>query len=414
MTTAELFEKRKNDPRWNTSYPLNPKDWAQFRVTGELPFRSDERLSFYIHIPFCKQLCSFCEYTRMICPNEGIQQSYLLAIKHDVECFKKAHPSISLLGFDFGGGTPTSLSESNISLLMNIYQDAIEGLPLSSDYEASIEGTFNTLSVRKLESIASAGILRLSLGVQSSNCGVLNRHHRSGSDKLQMSYWIQAALTSGIRKVNLDFMYGLNGQSTSTIVEDLDLINHLHPQQVTLYELRGNMITDTCPFTKEELYSQYCQYYDGLLSMGYRARFGQNTFSLDSNDLGLSSYLRSRMIDGASYKGFGLSAQSMSSSGVSYNVGKLAKNPEALLGAEAYPEQDTYILPPQELSAKYLAISAYYGAFSKNKLTLNDTLQERLDFCIAQGLLRECVDGQICITEKGFLHYGAVFSLLNV
>ena len=416
MTVSELFESRKNNPIWNTSYPLNPEDWAPYRITGPLPFQKDEQLSFYIHIPFCRQLCSFCEYTRMICPDEKAQNKYLRIIASDIEEFKCGHPDITLLGFDIGGGTPTSLSEAAFASLINIYQKAIEGLPLGAGYEPSIEGTFNTLSIPKLEAIANSGIARLSLGVQSSSCEVLQRHHRTGNDESKMLFWIQTASSLGIRKVNLDFMYGLNGQDVSSIDRDLEIISRLQPQQITLYEMRNNMVKSGMHYSKEDLYLQYSRYYKGLKSLGYVSRFGQNTFSKDPDDLGLSSYLRTRMINRASYKGFGLSAQSMSPSGLSYNIGKLDEHPEDSLNEKAFSERYTYILPPKEMAAKYLAISAYFGAFSKDNLTHlgvdDETFRERLDFCLANDLFCDSGDGLLHITPKGFMHYGAVFSLL--
>lgn len=284
MTIAELYQSRKNDPCWNTSYPISPSDWAVYRVQSPLSFENDRRLSFYIHIPFCKQLCSFCEYTRMLCPDEKVQREYLLAIASDIKQFRQKYQDITLLGFDIGGGTPTSLSEKNFSLLMQIYQTAISGVGLDDQYEPSIEGTFNTLSEQKLEAMSKNGFHRLSLGVQSSCNSVLHQHQRGSSNEAIMSSWLEKAWEKGIKKVNLDFMYGLNGQNELTIRQDLELISRLRPQQVTLYELRTNMISAKESFTKEELFDQYVQYYDGLIALGYYARFGQNTFSVDATD----------------------------------------------------------------------------------------------------------------------------------
>ena len=415
MTIAELFQLRKNDPRWNTSYPLSPSDWKDYRVPGPLSFENDQRLSFYIHIPFCKQLCSFCEYTRMLCPDENVQRDYLLAIANDIKQFRQKCQDITLLGFDIGGGTPTSLSENNFSLLMQIYQTTISGLKKDAKYEPSIEGTFNTLSEQKLEDMSEMGFHRLSLGVQSSCSSVLHQHQRGNSSEAMMYSWLKKAWDKGIKKVNLDFMYGLKGQNESTIQQDLELIGRLKPQQVTLYELRTNMISEKESFTKEELYDQYVHYYDGLIAMGYKARFGQNTFSVDAADEGVSSYLRERMLNGAAYKGFGMSAQSMSSEGIAYNVGKLAVTPQNALNKEGYPEQFTYLLPPDELASKYIAISAYNGSFSIARLRdygINGgSLNEILDFCIDEGLLYKGERDRIFITKKGFKHYGALFSL---
>ena len=415
MTLEELFESRKDDPRWNTSYPLSPSDWAAYRVSGPLPFKDDTHLSFYIHIPFCKQLCSFCEYTRMLCPNEEVQRAYLMAVAHDIEQFKQSHSDFTLLGFDIGGGTPTTLSEDNFSLLVKIYRNAISGLALSPDYEPSIEGTWSTLSEHKLEEMSKNGIHRLSLGVQTSRGSVLRQHKRGQSSEAMMSSWLTKVWANGIHKVNLDFMYGLQGQDEKNISQDLELIKHLMPQQVTLYELRTNMISNKAICSKSELYERYSQFYEGLIALGYHGRFGQNTFSLDASDEGVSSYLRERMLHGAAYKGFGLSAQSMSSRGVSYNIGKLSLEPQRLLDNSDYPEEYTYLLPAQELAAKYLAISAYNGSFSMERLKdlgINETsMKEALDFFISKGLLYRDAD-RIYVTREGFVHYGAIFSIL--
>ena len=415
MTIAELYQSRKNDPCWNTSYPISPSDWATYRVQDPLSFENDRRLSFYIHIPFCKQLCSFCEYTRMPCPDDNVQRNYLFAIANDIKRFKQQYQDVTLLGFDIGGGTPTSLSEKNFSLLMQIYQTAISGLGLDDKYEPSIEGTFNTLSEYKLEAMVKSGFHRLSLGVQSSCNSVLHRHQRGSTKEAIMSSWLKKAWEKGIKKINLDFMYGLKGQNQSTICQDIELISRLRPQQVTLYELRTNMISAEESFTKDELFDKYVQYYDGLIALGYYARFGQNTFSVDTTDEGVSSYLRERMLNGAAYKGFGLSAQSMSSSGIAYNVGKLAVTPQNELNKESYTELFTYLLPLNELASKYMAISAYNGSFSIARLRdygiSERILNEIVSFCIDEGLLYKGERDRMFITPKGFKHYGALFSL---
>jgi oxygen-independent coproporphyrinogen-3 oxidase len=243
----------------------------------------------------------------------------------------------------------------------------------------------------------------------------MKRHHRLGSDERRMSDGLAMAERIGIKKVNLDFMYGFQGQNEASIDRDLELIGHLHPHQVTLYELRTNMLASNASLSKEVLYDQYSHYYDGIISMGYKGRFGQNTFSLDADDYGVSSYLRERMINGTSYKGFGLSAQSMSRAGVSYNVGKLSKDPLEALNDSGYREEYTYLLTSKELVAKYMAISAYNGSFSVNRLLElgidKDFLDERLGFCFSQGLLSKGENDRIVVTKTGFAHYGAVFSL---
>lgn len=416
MSVEELYNSRKDNPIWNTSYPLSPEQWAPYRVDQALLFNQEKELSFYIHIPFCRQLCSFCEYTRMVCPDEKLQYRYLRTLDNDVSTFVSAHPDIKLRGFDIGGGTPTSLSEDNFYYLLQIYREALDWLDVTDDFEPSIEGTFDTLSIKKLNAIAQAGIRRLSLGIQSTDEQVLCHHHRCINNMAEMKEWIDAAHSVGIKKVNLDLMYGLSGQTRETISADLETISTLQPQQVTLYELRTNMINKKDIPSKSVLFEQYSQYYKGLIGLGYRARFGENTFSINDKDRGLSSYLRSRMLEGMSYKGFGISAQSMSHSGISYNAGKGIGNVKNLIDLPTYEGGDTYHLPKKELASKYIAISAYNGSISLKHLSdvlgsdAKEVYKDVIDYCVSNDLLAEN-NNSLVITQQGFIQYGAVFSL---
>ena len=419
MDFSRIFEERKEDVRWNTSYPLSPRDWEKYRVHEPLSFSGEEYLSFYIHIPFCKQLCSFCEYSKMICPDESYQNKYLSVLEKDIAEFKSVQNNhFNLKGFDIGGGTPTSLSDSCFNRLMEIYDETVDGLVLSEDFEPSIEATFNTLNEQKVRRMVQSNILRLSLGVQTSDCRVLQTHHRERNELAKMLSTLEYAWASGITKINIDLMYGLSWQDENTIKNDLKVIASMNPEQVTLYELRPNQIGFSSVFSKECLYSQYLLYFKGLTDLGYHGRVGQNTFSKCPSDDGVSSYLRSRMLGAVSYKGFGLSAQSMSRAGIAYNYGKHFGLSKKDIEAESYGEEFVYRLPAEELCAKYLAIAAYAGRFSISKLSAllgadaESFYKEQLLFCESEELLAREGD-EVFVTSKGFKYYGAVFSLFH-
>ncbi len=390
MDYATLFDERKDDPLYNTSYPLSPGDWAQYRAKGPLGFDGEREMSFYIHIPFCQQLCSFCEYTRMVCPSADLQLRYVATLARDVDSFVRRHPDIELLGLDIGGGTPTALCGEAFGALMRLFASATGRLRLSSGFEPSIEATFGTMTRAKAAAIARAGIKRVSLGVQSASGSVLGENHRQGASMELMQNVMATLRGEGIAKVNLDLMYGLKGQSIGSLADDLRTIGLLNPEQVTLYELRTNITGEHCHMDKEGLLTAYATLHRGLTAMGYHARFGENTFSKDPSDKGVSSYLRSRMLHGASYKGFGISAQSMSSEGLAYNVGKSQRGLKSLLGRDTFAEEFTYRLPPAERAAKYIAIGAYNGSFSLRRLSAilgADSAQhyhEQLQFAIGR------------------------------
>lgn len=415
-TLLTVIQNRFSSRVLNTSYPLRPSDWFPYRVEGTLPFDDKVPLSFYVHIPFCKHLCRFCECTRMALPDATHQQQYLAVISRDIDQFIASHPDSVFRGFDIGGGTPTALTDDNFKRLMSIYADTINRVQVTDDFEPSIEGTFLTINREKLQAIVQAGFRRLSLGIQTSAAAVLDAQGRSVAPLDLMKDTLDKAHDAGIQKINLDLMYGLAGQNGASQQRDFEVIDQLAPEQVTLYELRTNMLHDVQSASKEELYAAYCSYYDTLLQMGYHARFGQNTFSRSDKDFGVSSYLRSRMLEGAPYRGFGISAQSMNSTGIAYNPGKNEHALTSYLSRSSYEEESYYALPPEELLSKYIAISAYSGGFSldiASRILGKDAskhFHRELTFCLNEGLLTRQGD-RVQISRKGFLHYGAVFSL---
>ena len=410
------YEAHCHLAQYNTSYPLAPEHWHPYRSAEPLHYGSE--VSIYLHIPFCPQLCTFCEYTRMATPEEEVQSHYVQTLLKELREFGEQHNDLMLEGFDIGGGTPTALSPKLLEELVHGYHDFLQNKNIATDFEPSIESTFQTATEEKLQLIARAGIKRLSLGVQSSSTELLRNHARRLEQEDVMQHVLSSAHDAGIHKVNLDFMYGLPGQSTESIIADLELVRTLAPEQVTLYELRTNMIHLPAR-TAEHRTRAYKTWYCGLQELGYRAPFGRNTFSLNPADEGCSSYLRKRMFNGTPYRGFGVSAQSMGINGVSYNSGKNMRG-EALrrcVAAQSYSPQDVYHLPPTELAAKYIAVAGYSGEFSLSTASriLNrnagEYYAEAIQFCLDHELLEAIPDNILRITHEGFKHIGAVFSL---
>lgn len=423
-----LFEQRENNPMFNTSYPLSPDDWAEYSTPGTLPFDRSKPIAFYIHIPFCRQICSFCEYTKMCTPGKEKQRSYLGALDMEFNRFIDRYPNMKIYGFDIGGGTPTSLDAGVFCQLMSMFEEGfVANRTVTSDYEPSIEGSFETLiddywGPHKSYYIAKAGFKRLSLGVQSTAEDVLSPLHRNNISVSKMGKAIDEWHRLGISKINLDLMYGLPGQTIETIKKDIEVIRELNPEQVTVYEFRTNQLKTTYKPDSDSCFNQYCELFNDLIRLGYYGEFGRNTFSRDPYDCGLSSYLRHRMFDGWQYKGLGISAQSMSPFGISYNigknesVGKLLDQDWLINNGYSYEASTYYQLLHNELLNKFIAISGYSGGFSLSaaKNIFGDDFESRygtiLSFIINENLAT-IKDDHLQLSETGFRHYGAVLSL---
>lgn len=428
MTTSytdiqNTFEQRKNNPMFNTSYPLSPTDWDKYRTAGALPFDFAKPIAFYLHVPFCQQICSFCEYTRTHVPSHEAQSSYIETLLNDaVHFIESIDESIQLYGFDIGGGTPTSLNDQALEKLITGYNCLLSRVRITEDFEPSIEGTFQSLTPDKIGIIASGGIKRMSLGVQSVGESIIKPMHRQNCSLTQMKETLMMLHRKGVEKVNLDLMYGLPGQTVASIKMDVECIKALSPEQVTVYEFRTNQIRTGYRANSDTCYRQYCTLFEELTNLGYLGVFGQNTFSLDAQDCGLSSYLRHRMFNGWQYKGFGISAQSMSPYGVSYNSGKncavspMLERNWLTNNNNSYEPTSYYKLPRQEIVSKFIAISGYSGGFSLTAAQVlfggdfSSKFQPMINFLLKNDLA--VIRGErLQITEVGFRHYGAILSL---
>lgn len=412
----EYFLKAQNNFLCNTSYPLNKENWLKYKKEDYDLFKNENCLNFYIHIPFCKKLCAFCEYTKYPKRDAEMEEKYVDILEKDIDKFIDDHTKFILYGLDIGGGTPTSLDNEAFNHLMRICKKIINDSELVEDFEPSIEGTFETIDENKLRKIYNAGFRRISLGIQTMNLDILKKNNRENlgiDDILQKCKLIKKV---GIEKINIDFMYGLEGQTLKDLDDAISLVKSMDVEQITLYEMRYNLISKNKKINRQYLYEQYEYIYNELMKLGYCAYFGQNTFSKNESDLGLSSYLRYRMIENVSYKGFGISAQSKSKIGMSYNIGKTRRSLEDCLKYHSFIAEDLYVLPKEELLAKYIAISMYYGKFkiSIMKSIINEDPLEyyknEFEFLIKNDYV-EIKNDEVILTKKGFKYYSAVGAL---
>ena len=105
----KLFQLTSKDLLCNTSYPLNKSWFEKYKADIDI-MDGENEMSFYFHIPFCKHLCSFCEYTKFISSGFEEEEKYIELIIKQYNEFWREHGTIELLGLDVGGGTPTALN----------------------------------------------------------------------------------------------------------------------------------------------------------------------------------------------------------------------------------------------------------------------------------------------------------------
>ena len=132
-----------------------------------LEFKKGGKISFYIHIPFCKNLCNFCKDSQCLVPNDVIKRNYLQIIHRDIRKFLLEYPNITLERFDISGETSSDLSPSNFAYLMRIYREIVHRVNVADDFEASIEMSIKTITPNKIKMVNEEGIKRNPVGIKS-------------------------------------------------------------------------------------------------------------------------------------------------------------------------------------------------------------------------------------------------------
>ena len=189
--------------------------------------------SLYLHIPFCTHRCAYCDFNTFS-GLEALMPAYVEALVTEIGAFAATAPQrIPLQTIFFGGGTPSLLPPADIARILGAVAAAFDLLP---EAEVSLEANPGTLDAEQLTSLRSAGINRLSLGVQSANpeeLRLLDRVH----DYPQVIQAVNWARQAGFDNLNLDLIYALPGQSLASWQRTLELVLGLHPEHLSLYAL---------------------------------------------------------------------------------------------------------------------------------------------------------------------------------
>ena len=190
---------------------------------------ADPPAGLYIHIPFCRRKCPYCDFYSVTGTERAAD--FLTALESEMRLYADRP-----LVFDtlyIGGGTPSVLSVEDIRRILRAAGNAFQILP---DSEITLEVNPGTVTVEKLHRLRLAGINRISIGVQSfqqDNLEFLGRIHSS----TEASASIRAARQAGFERIGLDLIYGLPDQSRAAWRADLEQALQFAPQHLSCYAL---------------------------------------------------------------------------------------------------------------------------------------------------------------------------------
>ncbi len=201
-------------------------------------------ISIYLHIPFCKHRCGYCDFNTYA-GLEDLIPKYVEALVEEIRFFT-SHNSEKLNAHTifYGGGTPSLLNAFHLEKIMNEINNSFI---LAKDSEISLEANPGTVNLDYFSNIRSLGINRLSMGVQSANPKellLLERQH--GYDDAIIA--VNDARKAGFENISVDLIFGLPNQKLAEWKDNLSKAFSLSPDHISLYSLT---IEDGTPLEKQ-------------------------------------------------------------------------------------------------------------------------------------------------------------------
>ncbi len=188
-------------------------------------------LGLYIHIPFCRDCCTYCSFVAT--RNEGLKPAALARLDRDLQEWGEAlrHPEVDTLYF--GGGTPSILSVEELGSLVRTAKEAFDLAPLC---EATLEANPGTIDLEWLRAVRRLGFDRLSLGIQTLDDGLLEHLGRLHDGATGLGALLMAQ-EAGFRRISADLMVGIPGQDLGQVLSDARTLVAAGATHLSIYML---------------------------------------------------------------------------------------------------------------------------------------------------------------------------------
>ena len=259
--------------------------------------------SAYVHIPFCTQICYYCDFSKVFIKNQPVDSylEHLLQEFHSYDIHK-------LRTLYIGGGTPTALSASQLEVLL---EGLTKNLDLSMLEELTIEANPGDLDADKIAVLQNSAVNRVSLGVQTFDDKMLKKIGRSHTEK-DIYENIDRLKLAGFDNISIDLIYALPGQTMDQVKDNVAKAIALDIPHMSLYSLilENHTVFMNCmrrgklPLPKEELEAEMFEYIIAELERAGFVHYEISNFSKQ----GFESRHNLMYWDNAEYYGIGAGA----------------------------------------------------------------------------------------------------------
>jgi oxygen-independent coproporphyrinogen-3 oxidase len=263
----------------------------------------------YIHIPFCRSRCSYCDFATGMY-NAAMAERYVHSLVNEIGSWREVEPAETVDTIYFGGGTPSLLSPAQLEALLKVVRQRFS---VSADAEVSIEINPGTVTPEALAAFRHLGINRASFGAQTFDDGELARLGRSHTaDETRRTF--HDLRDAGFDNISFDLIAGLPGQTIERWRRNLDEAFSLRPEHLSFYLLEVHQGTPLASHIKSGLQPQpdddlAADMYEVMLDRALEA--GYEHYEISNLCLpGYESRHNTKYWTAAPYYGFGCSAHS--------------------------------------------------------------------------------------------------------
>ena len=370
-------------------------------------------LGIYIHIPFCRSKCQYCDFYSLTEKDDRLMESFLDAICDHIRETGPQCPAYQVDTVYFGGGTPSFFGADGMAAILSTLR---RNFDVSADAEITFEANPDSVSPKLLKRLKSEGFNRVSLGVQCDDDKILSAIGRPHNYEQAVSA-VEKIRKAGFRNLSLDLIYGLPGQTLESWQKTLQNVLELKPEHISCYGLKVEEGTplysckDYINLPDDDVQADmYLATVEILRSKGYR-QYEISNFCRRNNE----SRHNLKYWSGGEYLGFGPDASSDFAGKRFKIIRDLRGYIDGIHGGGQVLE-DIQTVPPRERAGEYLmmrlrttqGISA--EEYEKKYLLPFAPLQEALEKCRDRGHALSGDGGRWRLTPEGFLVSNSIIS----
>jgi oxygen-independent coproporphyrinogen-3 oxidase len=377
-----------------------------------LPRSEKTPLGIYIHVPFCRSKCQYCDFYSLACQDRHLTHEYIKAVCAHIKETGPLAPGYRVDTVYFGGGTPSFLPPDGLAAILTAVRQNFDVSPRA---EITFEANPDSITPRLLRRLRSEGFNRVSLGIQSDDDAMLERLGRPHTydDAVKAVKRIRKA---GYKNLSVDLMYGLPQQTLTQWQDTLTHVLQLAPDHISCYGLKVEegtplyAVKNTCGLPDDDLQADmYLAAVEILKSRGYRHYEISNFAKKDK-----ASQHNLKYWTGGEYIGFGPDASSDFAGKRFVMVRDLRQYIDGIL-AGGKVIADMQEIPPRERAGEYLmtrmrtSIGINREEYEKQYLLPFDPLEDILNACKQRGhtILS---DGRWRFSPEGMLLSNSILS----